>query len=157
MQLYFWYRRYAQITVQLYLGTGGARCTMVQASGPYLRYGYRRSALTGTLVHSAHPYRVCCGLARLPGEIGRSPRRRWRILSLRSAAESHDQRSASPSLEGLPRRLHALSQSPQQPRWPRCTNLLLSPAQGESWREVIFVLRADLLGLSSAVEHDRLA
>ena len=61
MQLYFWYRRYTQITVQLYLGTGGARCTMVQASGPYLRYGYRRSALTGTLVHGAHPYRVCCG------------------------------------------------------------------------------------------------
>ena len=72
--------------------------------------------------------------ASLPGEIGRSQRRRWRILSLRSAAESHGQRSASPSLEGLPRRLHALSQSPQQPRWPRCTNLLLSPAQGESWR-----------------------
>ena len=47
--------------MQLYLGTGGARCTMVQASAPYLRYGYRRSALTGTLVHGAHPYRVCCG------------------------------------------------------------------------------------------------
>jgi hypothetical protein len=61
VQLYFWYRRYTQITVQLYLGTGGARCTMVQASAPYLRYGYRRSALTGTLVHGAHPYRVCCG------------------------------------------------------------------------------------------------
>ena len=72
--------------------------------------------------------------AGLPGEIGRSQRSRWRILSLRSAAESHGQRSASPSLEGLPRRLHALSQSPQQPRWPRCINLLLSPAQGESWR-----------------------
>ena len=72
--------------------------------------------------------------AGLPGEIGLSQRSRWRILSLRSAAESHGQRSASPSLEGLPRRLHALSQSPQQPRWPRCINLLLSPAQGESWR-----------------------
>ena len=81
-----------------------------------------------------NPVSCSCALARLPGEIGRSQRRRWRILSLRSAAESHGQRSASPSLEGLPRRLHALSQSPQQPRWPRCINLLLSPAQGESWR-----------------------
>ena len=47
--------------------------------------------------------------AGLPGEIGRSQRSRWRILSLRSAAESHDQRSASPSLEGLPRRLCSLA------------------------------------------------
>jgi hypothetical protein len=39
-------------------GTGGARCTTVRASGPYLRYGYRRFAPYHVLVHSAHPYRV---------------------------------------------------------------------------------------------------
>ena len=43
-------------------GTGGARCTTVRASGPYLRYGYRRFAPYHVLVHSAHPYRVGPGL-----------------------------------------------------------------------------------------------
>ena len=47
--------------MQLYLGTGGARCTTVRASGPYLRYGYRRFAPYHVLVHSAHPYRLYCG------------------------------------------------------------------------------------------------
>ena len=97
---------------------------------------FRRGSLTRTK-HTRFPpvlFEACLARAGLPGEIGLSQRSRWRILSLRSAAESHGQRSASPSLEGLPRRLHALSQSPQQPRWPRCINLLLSPAQGESWR-----------------------
>ena len=101
---------------------------------------YLEPLLRGPLTRTKHTrfppvlFEACLARAGLPGEIGRSPRRRWRILSLRSAAESHGQRSASPFLEGLPRRLHALSQSPQQPRWPRCINLLLSPAQGESWR-----------------------
>ena len=105
------------------------------SGGLYLE-PFRRGSLTRTK-HTRFPpvlFEACLARAGLPGEIGRSQRRRWRILSLRSAAESHGQRSASPSLEGLPRRLHALSQSPQQPRWPRCINLLLSPAQGESWR-----------------------
>jgi hypothetical protein len=44
-------------------GTGGARCTTVRASGPYLRYGYRRFAPYHVLVHSAHPYRVGPGKA----------------------------------------------------------------------------------------------
>ena len=50
-----------RVPVRSTAGTGGARCTAVRASGPYLRYGYRRSAPYHVVVHGAHPYRVYCG------------------------------------------------------------------------------------------------
>lgn len=43
-------------------GTGGTRYTTVRASGPYRRYGYRRSAPYHVLIQVRTQYRVCCGL-----------------------------------------------------------------------------------------------
>ena len=68
--------------MQLTFGTGGARCTAVRATGPYLRYRYRRSAPYHVVVHGAHPYRVCCG----------SQAESMILIGLSSALEQQQQR-----------------------------------------------------------------
>ena len=89
-------------------GTGGARCTTVRASGPYLRYGYRRFAPYHVLVHSAHPYRVG------PGSAGRFDRLCQRASATRSSSTGrralrHRCSSRAPQTESLQQKQRAVA------------------------------------------------